>query len=135
MKEKEFRRTSPLTVCDKFHSLFSGNLLEFLSNTNSQYFQYFQKLAFSKLISFFVFSNLPTIDCIFLFSISVLCYGTLWTLTFFFSFYLFFLILYFFSFEFLFLFLFSDDEEACDVTVTWHVTWCNVISLEHSRKI
>jgi len=47
-----------------------------------------------------------------------LCYGTLWTLTFFFFFYLFFLILYFFSFEFLFLFPFSDDEEACDIAVT-----------------
>ena len=44
------------------------------------------------------------------------------TLTFFF--YLFFLVLYFFSFEFLFLFLFlfSDNEEACDIAVTWHVT-------------
>ena len=59
------------------------------------------------------------------------------TLTFFFLFYLFFLILYFFSFEFLFLFLFlfSDDEEAHDIAVTWHVTWCDVISLEHSGKI
>ena len=72
IKEKEFRRTSPLTVYDKFHSLFSGNLLEFLSNTDSQNFQYSQKPAFSKLISFFVFSNLLTINCIFLFSISVL---------------------------------------------------------------
>jgi len=43
-----------------------------------------------------------------------MCYGMLWTLTFFF--YLFFLILYFFSFEFLF--LFSDDEEARDIAVT-----------------
>ena len=51
-------------------------------------------------------------------SLSYICYGTLWTLTFFFSFYLFFLILYFFSFEFLFLFLFIDDEEAHDIAVT-----------------
>jgi len=64
-----------------------------------------------------------------------MCYGTLWTLTFFFFFYLFSLILYFFSFEFLFIFLFSDDEEARDITVTWHVTWCDIISLEHSGKI
>jgi len=63
------------------------------------------------------------------------CYGTLWTLTFFFFFYLFFLILYFFSFEFLFLFLFSDNEEAHDIAVTWHVTWCDVIGLEHSKRI
>ena len=47
-------------------------------------------------------------------SLSYICYGTLWTLTFFFSFYLFFLILYFFSFEFLFI----DDEEAHDIAVT-----------------
>ena len=47
---------------------------------------------------------------------SLNCYGTLWTLTFFFLFYLFFLILYFFSFEFLF--LFRDDEEARDIAVT-----------------
>jgi len=46
------------------------------------------------------------------------CYGTLWTLIFFFSFYLFFLILYFFSFEFIFFFLFINDEEACDISVT-----------------
>ena len=38
-------------------------------------------------------------------------------------------ILFFFSF------LFRDDEEACDIEVTWHVTWCDVISLGHSRKI
>ena len=38
-------------------------------------------------------------------AIPSLCYGMLWTLTFFFFFYLFFLILYFFSFEFLFLLL------------------------------
>ena len=41
-------------------------------------------------------------------------YEMLWILTF----YLFFLILYSFSFKFLFIFLFSDDEEACDITVT-----------------
>jgi len=63
------------------------------------------------------------------------CYGMLWTLTFFFFFYLFFLILYFFSFEFLFLFLFSNNEEAHDIAITWHVTWCDVIGLEHSKRI
>ena len=47
-----------------------------------------------------------------------ICYGMLWTLTFFYFFYLFFLILYFFSFEFLFLFLVIDDEEAHDIAVT-----------------
>ena len=31
--------------------------------------------------------------------------------------------------------LFSDNEEAHDIAVTWHVTWCDIISLEHSRKI
>jgi len=45
-----------------------------------------------------------------------MCYGTLWTLTFFFFFYLFFLILYFFSFEFLFIFIFIL------VTMKRHVT-------------
>ena len=66
-----------------------------------------------------------------------ICYGMLWTLTFFFFFYLFFLILYFFSFEFLFIFIFifSNNEKARDITVTCHVTWCDVISLEHSGKI
>jgi len=57
----------------------------------------------------------------------------MWELTFFFFFYLFFLILYFFSFDFLFLFI--DDEEVCDIAVTWQVTWCNIIGLEHSRRI
>ena len=36
---------------------------------------------------------------------------------------------------FFFFFLFSDNEEAHDIAVTWHVTWCDVISLEYSRKI
>ena len=67
-----------------------------------------------------------------------ICYGMLWTLTFFFFFYLFFLILYFFFFwiSFLFSFIFLlDDEEAYDIAVTWHVTWCDVIGLECSRRI
>jgi len=59
------------------------------------------------------------------------CYGMLWTLTFFFFFYLFFLILYFFSFEFLFLFPFIDNEEACDIAVTW----CDVIGIEGGGRI
>ena len=71
----------------------------------------------------------------FLYSRPLQCYGTLWTLIFFFSFYLFFLILYFFSFEFLFLFLFIDNEEACDIAVTWQVTECDIIGLEQSRRI
>ena len=41
----------------------------------------------------------------------------------------------FFWISFEFLFLFSDDEEARDIAVTWHVTWCDVISLKHSGKI
>ena len=49
------------------------------------------------------------------------------------SFYLFFLILYFFSFEFLF--SFSNEEEARDIAVTWHVTWCDVTSLEHDGRV
>ena len=49
------------------------------------------------------------------------------------SFYLFFLILYFFSFEFLF--PFSDEEEARDIAVTWHVTWCDITSLEHDGSV
>jgi len=32
-------------------------------------------------------------------------------------------------------FSFRDDEEARDIAVTWHVTWCDVISLEPSGKI
>ena len=51
----------------------------------------------------------------------VLLWNTLDTNIFLF-FYLFFLILYFFSFEFLFIFIFSDNEEACDIVVTCHVT-------------
>ena len=58
------------------------------------------------------------------------CYGMLWTLTIFILFYfiLFFLILYRFCFPFLFL---LDDGESCDT----EVTWCNVISLEHSGRV
>jgi len=37
--------------------------------------------------------------------------------------------------QFLFSFSFIlDDKEACDIEVTWQVTWCDVISLEHGRK-
>ena len=32
-------------------------------------------------------------------------------------------------------FFLLDDEEAHDIAVTWHVTWCDVISLEHGGKI
>ena len=46
-----------------------------------------------------------------------------------------FLLSIFLDFIFLFLFLFSDDEEARDIAVTWHITWCDVIDLECSRKI
>ena len=38
-------------------------------------------------------------------------------------------ILFSFSFSFL-----LDNEEAYDIKVTWQVTWCNVISLEHGRR-
>ena len=40
------------------------------------------------------------------------------------------LILFSFLFDFL-----LDNEEACDIAVTWHVTWCDIIGLEHSRRI
>ena len=60
------------------------------------------------------------------------CYGTLWTLTIFIFFLLFFLILYGFCFFFLFI---LDNEEACDMEVTWRITWYNDISLEHSRRV
>ena len=43
-----------------------------------------------------------------------------WTLT----------ILFFFSFIFI-----LDDEEACDTAVTWQVTWCDIIGLEHGGRI
>ena len=43
-------------------------------------------------------------------------------------FYLIFLILYLF---YIILFLILDNEEACDTAVTW----CDVIGLEHGRRI
>ena len=36
----------------------------------------------------------------------------------------------FFSFSFL-----LDDEEAYDIAVTWHVTWCDIIGLEGGGRI
>ena len=34
-----------------------------------------------------------------------------------------------------FLFSFLDNEEACDIEVTWLITWCDVIGLEGGRRI
>jgi len=62
----------------------------------------------------------------------LICYGTLWTLTIFIFLLFIFLISYQFCFSFL---LILDDEEVCDTAVTWHVTWCDVIGLEHSGRI
>ena len=45
-----------------------------------------------------------------------------------------FLILYWFYFLISFIFL-LDNEEACDTVVTWQVTWCDVIGLEHGGRI
>ena len=39
-------------------------------------------------------------------------------------------ILFSFSFSFL-----LNDEEVCDIAVTWHVTWCDVIGLEGGGRI
>ena len=52
--------------------------------------------------------------------------------------FLFYFILFFWfyiNFVFLFFSFLSDDEEACDMEVTWQVTWCDVISLEHSGRV
>ena len=51
-----------------------------------------------------------------------------------------FLLSIFLDFIFLFFwisfsFLFSDNEESCDIAVTWHVTWCDIIGLEGGRRI
>ena len=62
------------------------------------------------------------------------CYETLWTLIIFILFCFIFLILYWFCFSFVFLFL-LDNKEAHDATITWQVTWCDVIGLEHDGRI
>ena len=49
-----------------------------------------------------------------------------------------FLLSIFLDFIFLFFwisFSFIDDEEAHDIAVTWLVTWCDIIGLEHGRRI
>jgi len=55
-----------------------------------------------------------------------------WTLTILFFFYFSDFVLIFFFFSFLFL---LDDEEAHDTVVTWQVTWCDIIGLEHDERI
>ena len=61
------------------------------------------------------------------------CYGMLWTLN---NFYF---ILFYFSilllFYFCFFFFLKNNKEACDNEVTWHVTWCDVTSLEHDERV
>ena len=53
---------------------------------------------------------------------------------FFFSFLLF--LWFYINFAFFSLFDFLlDDEEAHDTAVTWNVTWCDIIGLEHGRRI
>ena len=51
--------------------------------------------------------------------------------------FLFYFILFFWfhiNFTFLF-FLILDNEVAHDTAITWHITWCNIIDLEHSERI
>jgi len=36
---------------------------------------------------------------------------------------------------FSFLIFFWNDEVVHDIAVTWHVTWCDIIGLEHGRRI
>ena len=36
---------------------------------------------------------------------------------------------------FFFFFFILYDEEACDIIVTWHVTWCDIIGLEHGGRV
>jgi len=48
------------------------------------------------------------------------CYRMLWTLTIFILFYFIFIL---------------DNKEACDIAVTWQVTWCDVIGLECGGRI
>ena len=60
------------------------------------------------------------------------CYETLNTNNFLFYFLLFFLILLFFS---LFYFPGKTMKKACDKEVTWHVTWCDITSLEHDGRV
>ena len=50
-------------------------------------------------------------------------------------FFLSFIFWFYIDFLFLFLFFILDNKEACDTIVTWHVTWCDVISLEYSKRI
>ena len=53
--------------------------------------------------------------------------------------FLFYFILFFWMYNnFLFYFdslFFIDNEEACDIEVTWLITWCNVRSLEDGRRV
>ena len=62
----------------------------------------------------------------FIYSIPSSIIGCLNTNNFSFSFLLFFYI------DFIFL---LDNEEACDTTVTWQVTWCDIIDLKHGGRI
>ena len=62
------------------------------------------------------------------------CYGHSNTNNFYFI--LFYFFWFYFSFSFL-LFYFPGKtmKKACDKDVTWHVTWCDVTSLEHGRMV
>ena len=70
-------------------------------------------------------------------NVSQMSYSLLWdawTLTIFIFLFFYFsdFILIFFFFSFISL---LDNEEAHDTTVTWHVTWCDVIGLEHGGRV
>jgi len=47
----------------------------------------------------------------------------------------FYFILFYFSILLYFFFFLKSDEEAHDNEVTWQVTWCDVTSLEHDRRV
>ena len=82
-----------------------------------------------------LFFHLFYLYFIFVMSLNLLLWDT-WTLTIFIFIFLFFyfsdFVLIFFFFSFLFL---LDDEEAHDTAVTWQVTWCDIISLEHGGRV
>ena len=63
-----------------------------------------------------------------------ICYGTLNTNNFLFYFILFYFFWFYFSFS-LFYFPGKTMKKTCDKEVTWQVTWCDIIGLEHSRRV
>jgi len=113
-------------------SLLKGSVLWPKENWKYLGFIFDRKLLFHQHVDFYLnkaISTIKSMEMLGNLSRDLIVMGCLNTNNFIFLFFYFsdfILILFYFIFIFI-----LDNEEACDTTVTWQVTWCDVIGSEH----